>query len=159
VQILRDHPSVAVSVTALAVGSITFLYVWGAMREAGHQGRSPAAVAVALVGAGFGIFFLGHVVFFDTQNADYSPTGISNRVAIAATLALGWVGALVAIVAPITRGRLRNAAFAGGVAAAAGVSVLIVDRSASSGWRPTGRSSTSLTRSAAPFHTCRARRP
>ena len=129
VQILRDHPSVAVSVTALAMVSIVFLYVWGVMREAGHQGRSPAAAAVALVGAGFGIFFLGHVVFFYTQNADYSPTGISNRVAIAATLgiALGWVGALVAIVAPITRERLRSAALAGGVAAAAGVSVLIVD--------------------------------
>jgi hypothetical protein len=127
-QILRDHPSVAVSLTALAVASIVFLYVWCAMREAGQLGRSPAAAA-ALVGAGFGVFFLGHVVFFHTQNADYSPTGISNRVAIAATLgiALGWAGALAAIVAPITRERLRNAAFAGGVAAAAGVSVLIVD--------------------------------
>jgi hypothetical protein len=130
VRILRDYPSVTVSVTALAVTLIVFLYVWWVMREAGHhQGRSLAAAAVALVGAGFTIFFLGHVVFFYTQNADYSPTGISNRVAIAATLgvALGWVGALVAVLAPITRERLRNAAFAGGVAAAAGVSVLIVD--------------------------------
>ena len=128
VRILRHYPSVPVSATALAVASIVFLYVWCVTRETENQGRN-AAAAAALVGAGFGIFLLGHVVFFYTQNADYSPTGISNRVAIAATLgiALGWVGALVAMVAPITRERLRNAALAGGVAAAAGVSVLIVD--------------------------------
>jgi len=128
VRILRHYPSVTVSATALAAASIVFVYVWCVTREAGNQGRS-AAAAVALVGAGFGIFFLGYVVFFYTQNADYSTTGISNRVAIAAALgiALGWVGGIVAIVAPITRQRLRAAAFAGGVAAAAGVCVLIVD--------------------------------
>jgi hypothetical protein len=128
VQILRHYPSVTVSATALAAASIVFVYVWCVTREAGNEGRS-AAAAVALVGAGFGIFFLGYVVFFYTQNADYSTTGISNRVAIAAALgiALGWVGGIVAIVAPITRQRLRAAAFAGGVAAAAGVCVLIVD--------------------------------
>jgi hypothetical protein len=127
VRILRHYPSVKVSATALAAASIIFVYVWCVTREAGNQGRS-AAVAVALVGAGFGIFFLGYVVFFYTQNADYSTTGISNRVAIAAALgiALGWVGGIVAIVAPITRQRLRAAAFAGGVAAAAGVCILIV---------------------------------
>lgn len=126
-RILRHYPSAAVSATALGVASIVFAYLWRVTREAAGRRRSGAA-ALALVGVGFGVFFLGYAVFFFTQNAQYSATGISNRVAIAAALgvALGWVGGIVVIGVPISRERLRDAVFAGGVAAAAGTSVLII---------------------------------
>jgi hypothetical protein len=127
VRILRRYPSAVVSATALGVAVIVFLYMWRVMREATGRERSGAA-ALALVGAGFGVFFLGYTLFFFTQNGQYSAAGISNRVAIAAALgvALGWVGGIVAVALPISRQRPRDAVFAGGVAAAAGTSVLIV---------------------------------
>jgi uncharacterized membrane protein len=126
-RILRHYPNGAVLATALGVASIVFLYLWRVTREAAGRGRSGAA-ALALVGVGFGVFVLGYAVFFFTQNAQYSATGISNRVAIAAAfgVALGWVGGIVVIGIPISRERLRDAVFAGGVAIAAGTGVLII---------------------------------
>src|SRR5262245_32680684 len=126
-RILRHYPSAPVSATALGVAVIVFLYMWRVIREATGWGRS-GATALALLGAGVGVFLLGYTVFFFTQNAQYSATGISNRVAIAAALgvALGWVGGIVAVALPITRQRLQDGLFAGGVAAAAGTSVLII---------------------------------
>jgi hypothetical protein len=123
VQILRDYSTALVSATAMAVGLIVFVYVWRIPAE-----RDRGTVAVALLGAGFMTFFLAYALFFLTRNAQYSTTGISNRVAIAATLgiALGWVGGIVALAAPITKDWLRRAVFAGTVAAAAGTGVLIV---------------------------------
>ena len=126
-RILRHYPNGAVLATALGVALIVFLYLWRVTREAAVRGRSGTA-ALALVGAGFGVFVLGYAVFFFTQNAQYSATGISNRVAIAAAfgVALGWVGGIVVIGIPISRERLRDAVFAGGVAIAAGTGVLII---------------------------------
>jgi hypothetical protein len=78
--------------------------------------------------AGSGVFFLGYTLFFFTQNAQYSATGISNRVAIgpAIGIALRWVGGILVISSTIRARRVRDALFAAGVAAAAGTSVLIV---------------------------------
>jgi hypothetical protein len=126
-RILRHYPSALVSAAALGVALIVSLYLWRVTREAAGWGRSGAA-ALALVGAGFGVFLLGYALFFFTQNAQYSATGISNRVAIAAALgvALGWVGGIVAVSVPITRQRLQDAVFVGGIAGAAGTGVLII---------------------------------
>jgi hypothetical protein len=123
VQILRDYSTALVSATAMAVALSVFVYVWRIPVE-----RDRATLAVALVGAGFATFFLGYALFSLTRNAQYSTTGISNRVAIAATLgiALGWVGGIVALTAPISKEWLRRAVFAGLVAAGAGVGVLIL---------------------------------
>jgi hypothetical protein len=126
-RILHHYPSAVVSATAVGVALIVFPYLWRVTREAAGGGRSGGA-ALALVGVGFGVFFLGYAVFFFTQNAQYAATGISNRVAIAAALgvALGWVGGIVVIGLPMRRKRLRDAVFAGGVAVAAGTNVLII---------------------------------
>ena len=126
-RILRRYPSAAVSATALAVTALVFTYMWRMPQTASERRRS-AMTAAMLLGAGFMVFVLGYAVFFFTQNAQYSTTGISNRVAIAAALgvALGWVGGIVALCTAIARERLRHVAFAASVATAAGVGVLIV---------------------------------
>ena len=90
----------------LVVGFITyiciFLYLY--MTTSKQQSDLPNSSAMRnVIGAGIGIFLLGYAIFFTNNQVGFSPTGIDNRVAIAAAIGIamtfvggaGWISNII----------------------------------------------------------------
>lgn len=101
-RILRDYPDWAV----FAVGGVLGLIIFGYLCRVASESKAELPGRTGMLGfivGGFVVFGLGYAIFLITRNAQNSPTGISNRVAIAAAVGvafslvggLGWVSMLL----------------------------------------------------------------
>jgi MFS family permease len=102
VKIVRQYPDRAIfaSGALLAIGVCGYLY-----RLAGGlaRGRASRTHLLAFTAAGLLVFGLGYVICFASANVGFTPTGVNNRIAIAAAAGValvmvgtvGWVAGLL----------------------------------------------------------------
>jgi hypothetical protein len=80
--------SITSAVVSVAIGALTFVYLW---RVAGRQSeplRVEAEVWRGFIGLGFLAFVLGYSIFLTTDKILFRSAGIDNRVNVAAALGL-----------------------------------------------------------------------
>lgn len=121
----RTTPS-GVRALALLVALITFGFLAYTLRSEQWPTLSSWAT---LVGAGLAVFALGYAIFVTNYNVQFTPTGIANRSAIAATLgaAMCLVGCAGGAATLARVGGLRVLIFTAAIAVIAGSGVAIVN--------------------------------
>jgi hypothetical protein len=114
--------------SAGAIGTAVYVYLfWVGGRAKDMQ--LPRYVWAGQVVAGGMVFVLGYFIFFIAQNAQFSPAGISNRVAIGGALgvALIWVGMIGWLNSFLSTQRARLTLFAVAIACLCGIHVMIIE--------------------------------
>jgi hypothetical protein len=119
----------ALSSTALWVAAMIAIFVAAYFWRYMEPDRMPDAREwLRLAGAGFLLFFLGFVFFFNNTDYDFSTAGIANRVVIASALGTGCI--TVAVVGLVTgilpRRELRIAAFSIAMGIVCGANCLVM---------------------------------
>jgi hypothetical protein len=121
----RTAPSAVLWLT-VAFGLLAFAYLVGALRD---DPWPSLAEWSALVPLGLIVFGLGYAIFLTNYNVQFTPTGIANRTAIAATLgaALVIVGSCGLLVVWLPARRLVRLTFTALIAAVATCGFLVIN--------------------------------
>jgi hypothetical protein len=130
--IVRDYPDWATFVVGGALGIFIFAYLYFVARQSKVELLSQTSM-VGFIVLGLVVFGLGYTIFLITRNAQSSPTGISNRVAIAAAVGVAFslVGAVGWVSAFLPSARLRRQFFSMAVAMLCTSGFLIINTVAS----------------------------
>lgn len=114
VRLLRQHLDAAAVATACLLGGVIFAYLHS-LREASDAGSDARRRAAALIATGMVVFAGGYAIFLTTENVGFTPTGIGNRTAIAATcgVAISGTGALAWLTSWCPSVNLRRGIFCG----------------------------------------------
>jgi hypothetical protein len=122
----RYHPTPHAVPVALACALAAGAYVaWLGIRADG--GRLRPRLALGMVAAGAALFYAGFAVFVTTMSASVTPSGIGNRVVIAAAVgvALIWVAGSWTAVGWLPGRRARALSFGGAIGGLFGACVFV----------------------------------
>jgi hypothetical protein len=95
-KILRDYPDPAVFTLAGLLGLIIFSYLYRPMVHEASGDIINRSTMMKCIATGVVVFALGYAIFLTNYNVIFTPTGIGNRTAIAASvgIALTFVGGM-----------------------------------------------------------------
>ena len=123
--LVRRAPVTVRWLTLLFAAAACAYLVWSVRQREWPSVREWGAV----LGAGIVVFGLGYAIFLTNYNVQFTPTGIANRSAIAATLgaAMCTVGCIGLLITALPGMRLRALAFAALIATFASCGFLIIN--------------------------------
>ncbi|QHT70112.1 hypothetical protein GXP67_27430 [Rhodocytophaga rosea] len=90
---VSKYPSTPILLMSMVVGLLIFGYIYQAIRKIEKYKESTLPFLIVLC-AGFLVFGAGYGIFLSNQNASITPTGIGNRIVLAASVgvAISFVG-------------------------------------------------------------------
>src|SRR5258706_3160252 len=86
-RILFTFPNPIIFIVGILVGTFIFYYLYS-LSSWSNTKISSKSYMLRLTFVGLSVFFLGYAVFFINNNINFTPTGIGNRIAIAASMGI-----------------------------------------------------------------------
>ncbi len=133
-QVIERYFEWDVAALGIIVGTIIFTYLFFVSRRTGDQ-EPDRSTSILYIVIGIAVFFAGFSIFLTNYNAIATPTGIANRIAIAAAVgvALTYVGGAVWVSSWLRSPRVRAACFSFFVALLC-MSGMIINNTVASFW-------------------------